>query len=406
MNRPTRMLLATLALAPLAGFGATPDEIVSAGGASTTRSALYSNCKKKMWKEDLTADERAQCLRVLDARAKEVVSAGGLTTLKADLEDDCLRMNMAREEKTSCMKVQAALLPPLDPARREEFGESYNPEKYLECRLKHGAAVVDCDLYRLRRKPHPEYWPNPTLPRPVIPDGDKKVYRPGMNSEEYFKALCEAEAGEFIYKTVEDVEAVYQIRPRTEPSRFEGQDRYVLEAPMFLEGHGERSEWVIHGLDATQYPIFEKPDLARDRREQSPPYLRFSDFAAKPGHAGKVYFVRLPPNPVSELRSRYGYYWYGIKREHDRELGVAGGEMVVIDLTTNEVLAVKRGFGLAVAKRWGKGYSPTGLSWNAGGVCPASGKPPYPFLADPNADRTFLNKVLKSNKAIDKGEPK
>lgn len=195
MNWHTRMLLATLAFAPLTGLAAEPDEIVSAGGASTTRSALYSNCKKELWKEDLAPDEREQCLKVLDARAKGVVSAGGLTTLRADLEDDCLRMNMAREEKASCMKVQAALLPPLDSERREEFGESYSPEKYLECRLKHGAAVVDCNLYRLRRKPHPEFWPNPALPRPVIPDADKKVYRPGMSSEEYFKALCEAEAG-------------------------------------------------------------------------------------------------------------------------------------------------------------------------------------------------------------------
>jgi hypothetical protein len=47
---------------------------------------------------------------------------------------------------------------------------------------------------------------------------------------------------------------------------------------------------------------------------------------------------------VIELKSRYGYTWRGISRPHDRELGIAGGELIVLDLQSNEVLGVRRGF--------------------------------------------------------------
>jgi len=48
---------------------------------------------------------------------------------------------------------------------------------------------------------------------------------------------------------------------------------------------------------------------------------------------------------VQEIKSRYGYMWRGIERSlHDRELGIAGGEVLIFDLQTNEVLGVRRNF--------------------------------------------------------------
>jgi hypothetical protein len=358
------MLLATLAFAPLTGLGAAPDDIISAGGTSIARRHLDFNC------------------------------------LRGDF--------LGASEREDCYRVQAALLPPLDPARREEFGESYDPKKYLECRLEKGAIGGDCDLYRLRRKLHPEYWPNPSLPRPVIPDGDKKVYRPGMSSEEYFKALCEAEAGEFIYKTVADVEAVYQIRPREDPTlnlRI-GQDRFVLEAPMFIGAQTYDAYRSLHGAPPNQYAIFEKPNLSEKHIPLSPPYFRYEHYTIERDHFGRERVTTLPGQAIGELRSRYGYYWYGIKRSMDRELAVSGGEMVVVDLRTNEVLALKRSFSLGVSNRWGKGYSPTGIAWNIGGVCPASSEPPHSLMLSPSADRKFLNKVIKPKKGNIEGEKK
>ena len=332
------------------------------------------------------------------AEKEEWVKAGGAMVTKKQLDFNCLRGDVP--DRNDCYRVQAGLLPALDMSRREEFGESYDPGKYLKCRLEKGVIGGDCDIYRLRRKPNPEYWPNPKLPRPVVADGDKKVYRSGMSSEEYFKALCEAEAGEFIYKTVENVDAVYQIRPRDEPTTNEGQDRYVLEAPYFYEGQSIDAQRTLHGFRSYQYSIFEQPNLSKTGELMSPAYRRYEGYTRERDHFGQERINRHTAEAVGELRSRYGFYWYGIKRQNDRKMAVAGGELVVVDLETNEVLGLKRGFALAVTDHWGKGYSPTGISWGVGGMCPSPGDLPYM----PNT--RFISKVLKPKNVSFRGGKK
>jgi hypothetical protein len=47
------------------------------------------------------------------------------------------------------------------------------------------------------------------LPNPLPKDSG---YKPGMSSEQYFDHLCKTEAGEFLYKTVENVEGCATAR--------------------------------------------------------------------------------------------------------------------------------------------------------------------------------------------------
>jgi hypothetical protein len=49
---------------------------------------------------------------------------------------------------------------------------------------------------------------------------------------------------------------------------------------------------------------------------------------------------------VDQLQSEYGVVWRGISRPYDREMGIAGGELIVLHLHTNEILAVHRGFAM------------------------------------------------------------
>ena len=42
--------------------------------------------------------------------------------------------------------------------------------------------------------------------------------------------------------------------------------------------------------------------------------------------------------------ARYGFTWRGITRLNDREMGIAGGELIVLDLETSEVLGFRRIF--------------------------------------------------------------
>jgi hypothetical protein len=68
---------------------------------------------------------------------------------------------------------------------------------------------------------------------------------------------------------------------------------------------------------------------------------------------------------VPSLKSRYGYTWRGILRPHDREFGIVGGELIVLDLQTNEALGIRRGF-----IRSGGVRNLTGIWWLGGQVCP------------------------------------
>jgi hypothetical protein len=66
------------------------------------------------------------------------------------------------------------------------------------------------------------------IPNPVPEDSG---YKPGMTPEQYFEHLCKTEAGEFIYKTVENVEGIYMMRPRERSHRYEFEHLYALEDP-------------------------------------------------------------------------------------------------------------------------------------------------------------------------------
>ena len=52
------------------------------------------------------------------------------------------------------------------------------------------------------------------IPNPVPEDSG---YKPGMTSEQYFDHLCKTEAGEFIYKTVENVEGIISSAHVSQP---------------------------------------------------------------------------------------------------------------------------------------------------------------------------------------------
>ena len=85
---------------------------------------------------------------------------------------------------------------------------------------------------------------------------------------------------------------------------------------------------------------------------------------------------------VKDLKSRYGFTWRGITRAHDRELGIAGSEFIILDLQANEVLAVRRGYLRTVNTRETGGE----VWWLGGHSCPSN---------LPGVTETFIHKVLK-----------
>lgn len=285
------------------------------------------------------------------------------------LDGGCNSYALTPDAYAACIHRRARELPPLDMAKREHFGELYDPKRYLECMKASYRNYQGCDRYELRRVENPEYWPYPEVQSIKWPDPPKEsVYRAGMSSKDYFKALCKAEEGEFIYKTVEGVEGIYQIRPRNRMSSIATKDKYVLEDPRgyISTGNGDsRAEYKFLQV-GEKYHFLErpKPNSADWRKKKThstssrevirfSPTSKFGDLVQETGLA----------------TSRYGYTWREIRRPYDFKNEVRGGEIAVVDLGTNEILGIRRFFARRDVVR---GELGSGYSWDAEG-CPRYG---------------------------------
>jgi hypothetical protein len=228
------------------------------------------------------------------------------------------------------------------------------------------------------------------IPNPVPEDSG---YKPGMTPEQYFDHLCKTEAGEFIYKTVEDVEGLFMMRPRESAKNDDLLEHlYAMEDPYGLAvgvRDSPQDYFIQPAIGRYQYLETSLPQASKtDDGLQYRRYYR--DEKAHPGShfptAINGQFVQVPyivaMADVPTLQSRYGYTWRGITRPHDRELGIAGGELVVLDLHANEVLAVRRSFVRSGTVR----NNLTGVWWLAAGKCSKEAL---------KTDTQFINEVLK-----------
>jgi hypothetical protein len=187
------------------------------------------------------------------------------------------------------------------------------------------------------------------IPNPVPKDSG---YKPGMSSEEYFEHLCKTEAGEFIFKTVDNVEGFYFMRPPKRPTDDELKDRYALEAPEI-----ERFYQLLRPNPAERAKVFVNPPWALFKEIEEPLsdagqfHMRSSRYSQKK--------TPMTTEVVANRESRYGLVWRGLKRPNDRELAISGGEWIVINLQTNEILAVMRSYG----RTGGTRGTPGGIWW-------------------------------------------
>jgi hypothetical protein len=231
------------------------------------------------------------------------------------------------------------------------------------------------------------------LPQPLSEDSG---YRQSMTATEYFEHLCAKEAGEFIYRTVDKVEGLYQIRPRSREGQELSAHLYAVEDPYGHYSEGGDQEIYVRPL---RYSYLES---AMQDWSKTPISLRRKDWDESNYHAPAVddQIQRFFGGPNSRVRkefdklprSKFGYVWRGVRRPNDRDLGIAGGELIVFDLQTREVLAVRRGFLLAAID---EEPSPSGVLWGAK-ICPS-----YNFPGQPGRSKAFdfeywfIRKVLK-----------
>jgi hypothetical protein len=272
--------------------------------------------------------------------------------------------------------------PPVGPhPLGESYGKLYDEAAYKACYDK-DPWNGRCELHILKRNPNPEFWPYPDAPPFKWPDPPREsVYRPGMTAVEYFNALCAAEAGEFIYETVQ-APGIYEIRPRAHEIDYAMVDRYVVEDP-YGNNLGEDEEWIPFTFvfppelvaERLGYAFFETPwreGMQRMEFDESlgtpqPPdrtYRRYFGYDKKDWRSMRMEWVDRPA-------SAYGFVWRGLSRPMARELGIGGGELAVVDLRTSRILGLRRGFLLG-------GALPKGaISWHGGRSCPQNAAQPH-----------------------------
>lgn len=277
----------------------------------------------------------------------------------------------------------AGLIPEKTPG--EKFREAIKiMENNCAARKNVPAADASCDFLKL--KPYdalstPEGRIAHAIRLPPPHNKPKTVYRKGMTSEEYFKALCDAEAGEFIFETKDNVEGLYQMRPRSKVTDDELRHLYAVEDPYGYTPWEAADPGTLF-VWSTRYKYLEVP-ITQATPNSIEKYRRLSGYREREGR-GMVEAL------VSERSSDYGFTWRGIERPNDREHGIAGGELIVMDLRNNKVLAVRRGFIRTGSVR----NEATGVWWPIGQVCPR-----YGFRGGRDKDIDFaywfIGRVLK-----------
>lgn len=296
----------------------------------------------------------------------------------------------------------------------------------------------------------PYYWPNPSVPAPNWPEAHPDAKPdPGMTRYQYYNKLCKLEAGEFIYRTVSNVDGFYVIRPRLIGATIwdgiftdtASTDRIFTHRAAIEDPYGAQDTLslnygaMFHDAskpDDRRYSFIEQPyiDLSavqqphyyfRDGRRPVVPWIREYKYFADPPDAdgkpkerkrrdilirrgGEGQYLRYErsdkpivdqvnidliakkwddkPNQkwrpkvsdytyypaietrVPTIKSRYGVLWRGISRPQDRAMGIGGGEVIVLDLQTNEILAVRRGFAMSTV---GDGHK---VWWKTTATCP------------------------------------
>lgn len=197
----------------------------------------------------------------------------------------------------------------------------------------------------------------------------------------YFNYKCEKDGGEFIYSTVENVEGLFQIRLREPGDYFDRLSNHDIPEDPY--GHTNWEAQLPHTLfvdpPRANYKYFETSKSPnKDRRF---PKAKISGGVIVTGEEYWRYFYpeenpgqNISVEQTDTLKSQYGFTWREVRDAWDKLFGVWGGELLIKELTTDEILGIKRGY-------FYRGYFSHLLN-----VCPKKGYEP---------SFKFIKKILK-----------
>ena len=181
-----------------------------------------------------------------------------------------------------------------------------------------------------------------------------------------FEEICRTQAELKIFRTVPNVEGLVVARLRTREGAQQRSnknveslaDQYGLEDPYGYdswEADDPQEYFLLH------YAYFEVPEntsksrVTRWERVKSGRTIQYRDTEKESFRSVETYEIR--KDTAQAMRGRFAYEWRDIPIENGRENWIAGSETTIRDVTTNEILARRRGFvfaqDLRVAAPWG-----------------------------------------------------
>lgn len=202
----------------------------------------------------------------------------------------------------------------------------------------------------------------------------------------HVQELCSKYGGDKIYKTVDNVEGVFQMKARNPESDKELRDQFGMVDPWGRrQGDSDIDDYLLSGQRLSSNAGYIFVENQPSHLQDGPPYRRFYLKPTGKKIGDKYPWAKNPENPeleivemqTTKLASRYAYFIEDLTTREMREHWIGGGRIKIIDLQTKDVLAQRTGYFRATGPE-------VQLAWTAGYSC------------DINSDlRKFLHQVLK-----------
>jgi len=223
-------------------------------------------------------------------------------------------------------------------------------------------------------------------------------------AEAMFQERCK-KAGEFIYRTAENVEGIFILKLRSQKINY--REQYRMSDPYgkdmdgiglgyietFLYGRNEKGNLDNNKVGGYGYADAIDPDDGKRYRytgRMDEPWQR--DKSYEEGYMRFVLDKALAPDPAP----RYGVTYDDISTREERDYWIAGSSLRVVDLKTNEVMAERIGYMFDPGQGSDSGGRAPWLS-AADYACPRFGpentRVPG-FVSRRDQTRTFVEKVL------------
>lgn len=206
------------------------------------------------------------------------------------------------------------------------------------------AAATDCEVLKIKpfdlnavlATPEGKFAYSIQLPPPLDKPRVKRAdYR---SAEEYFEALCEKEAGDMLFRSVSSAAGIASLR--VPPAIHRQRLGSYSEESMVSQGGGSQPELLL--IQRMGFEYVERQTRPDERAKSGGATLR--RYTLEPGKPIVFPNYALQFETIPTFSAPFGILWRGTPHLDRRDEGIIGGELIVIDRTSNEVLAVRRQF--------------------------------------------------------------